>query len=364
MTSFTNIGILTCLFNALALTSVSCAQTSFVSANNPSVQSGTSDAAGDPLKASASNAIEKIESLYRRQKPVAGLAQIKNNFVPAVTVPDIRIPNLLFHIARCDSNVVVSGDFEDFDPNDVSLNSPQSALTYFNRNRFWDDIASKCKEVALVEPQIDFLDISAPSGNWKWYLRACFPSDTHQTVCSQFIYESFALTDYHNNLSERQSVLLNEINQKTLKIRKLSASFPEKARILLTALDECQSSDINNAGKQIMRSILFNLVGIGTSVIFKIFGPAMPQEHSWSKKIALLWQPEDDVQKNGQYVTRILLWLFTQQHDFKQTCTPAEEIRISGIEDVLKLKQLQTELAVRLDEALNLGLPLPPEVMK
>jgi hypothetical protein len=344
------------------LFTASCGQTTFVSSNGPFKGPAADDAEQSNNRAKTAN--EAFEKLYRRQRPVTGIAQVKNNYVPVVNVPDFKLPDLFLQISRCDANTVIKGIYDEFDSEHESLNSLNTAKIYFNRNNFWDVVESRCAAVNLAQPQQEFLDIAAPSGSWKWYMRACFPIDAGKLMCSRIIFETAPLENYINKLSAEQSELSNEISRKIFAIRLLTSAFPEKASRLLTALEECQSSDIDNAGRQLVRSILINFIGMGSAIIFRIFGPSMPQMNNWTDKIGELWRPDPNVQNSGQYVTRILLWLFTQQHDFKQTCTRAEEIRIESLQDVMILQKLQLELATRLDKASTLGLPTPPEVLK
>jgi len=306
---------------------------------------------------------EYLEKFYSQQKPVVGIANLKNNEVPVVSPISVANSDIVFQIFRCDSAQTIEGRVEVFDDDHPSLSSPDLAKAYFSRNQFWQDVQIKCVKTANSQAQLEFIDSSAPSGNLRWLMRACLMGDhADQPVCSDVIFASDVLTGYRNRFSERQKLLLERVNKKMLSISGISSSFPERARRLALALENCGQTEWNKASRQIIRSLLLNLVGMGSSIVFEVFGPTETSKKSWAEKIQTIWQPTTDVQKNGQAVTRILSWLFTNRHDFKETCTEAEEIRVTAESEILRLQSLQVSLASDLDDAARLDLPLPKEV--
>jgi len=350
---------------SLGLILNSCGPSQFVSSPSPNRLSKNNDAFARDISARHQSALEVIQNLYHMQKPVIGLGQFGQNTIPVISPVSVDNPDIVFQIYRCESATLIQGLFETYDPASSSLDSPDSAKIYFNKNQFWSDIQKRCSPLGVSHPQNEILDISAPSGHWKWVLRACMPrQETNDFLCSNVFTESFPLHDYKNSLSEQHQRLLKNISQKIHLSNIISSGFPGRARELYATLDECSANAWKSAERQIMRSILINLVGLGTSIIFKIFGPEASNFPTWTDKMRIIWQPDEDVQKNGQYITRVLLWLFTQEHDFKFTCSRAEEIRIDAAANVLKLQQLQFELANLLDEAARSGLTVPSEVAK
>jgi hypothetical protein len=341
----------------------SCGETKFTAVETPPHKAEGSSDANAELGRNRSSAKEYLNQFYSQQKPTVGIAHIKNNEVPVISPISVTNRDIFFQIFRCESTQTIEGLVEFFDESQSALSSKDSAKAYFSRNKFWDDIEKKCVKTAASQAQFEFLDSSAPSGSFRWLMRACLAADQHdQQVCSDAVVASDILQGYRNKFSENQQQMLERINKKMLMISGISSSFPERARQLALALDTCGQSEWNKATRQIIRSLLLNLVGMGSAILFEVFGPTETSAKSWSEKIRMIWQPTTEVQKSGQAVTRILSWLFTNQHDFKETCSTAEEIRIAASSELLKLQSLQISLASDLDDAVRLELPLPREV--
>ncbi|NBW81361.1 hypothetical protein EBR21_06370 [bacterium] len=342
-----------------------CGPTEFKSAVSPAEKiSGNSDAEAT-LGRKRKSAKEYLDNFYSQQKPTIGIAHIRNNEVPVVSPIAVMNPDIVFQIYRCDSRQTIEGVVDAYDDKQPELSSKDFAKAYFSKNRFWNDVVRKCARTADSHAQSEFLDSSAPSGSFRWLTRACLISDRpDQPVCSDVVFASDVLPGYRNNFSDQQQQLLERINNKMQLISGISSSFPERARQLAIALDSCGQAEWNKAARQLIRSLLLDIIGMGSAIVFEIFGPTETVTKTWSEKAQMIWQPTADVQKSGQAVTRILSWLFTNQHDFKEACSAAEEIRTAAASEVLRLQSLQVALASDLDDADRLELPLPREVQR
>lgn len=296
------------------------------------------------------------------QRPVVGLAQNGLYDTPVVMPGTVSDPDVQFSVYRCPANVTIQGVLDTFDEFSDKLNEPNSAREYFRANKFWTDIELKCTEVSKAHPQIELPDISAPSGDWRWFVRQCLPEGSSSLpFCSDVVAASPALLGFRSSLTSEHSELLVRINNKLSMIRHLSASFPTRAASMDEAYSQCSVADWEKAKRLLKRSIIANVVGYGSSILIGIFAPNAhtPASGSWGNRVRLIWEPTVDVQLRAQAITRVLLWLFTNKNDFKETCAAAEEIRISAAADLFKVKELQLSLAGDLDHAQRVGLKIP-----
>jgi hypothetical protein len=307
---------------------------------------------------------KELNLLYRLHRPTVGLAQFNGYEAPVLLPLAVHNANIIFQIYRCPAFATIQGAVSTYDDDANELNNENSARDYFKTNQFWNDIRVQCSEVSKAHPQIELIDLSAPSGDWRWYARACLPElESGNFTCSDVVTTSMPLLGFQNKLSASRAELLSRINQRITVIRQLSASFPNKAAALSEAYAQCNISDWDKTKRLLKRSVIANVIGYGSSILIGIFTPDSAQPSTpgrlWKDKIDLLWQPTVDVQKTGQAITRVLLWLFTTKDDFKETCSAAETIKITAAADLFKVKELQLMLATDLDEAQRIGLSLP-----
>ena len=193
---------------SLSLILNSCGQAQFVSSTTPDRLAQNNDAMAKDISARHQSALEVIQNLYYMHRPVVGLGQFGQNTIPVISPVSINNPDVVFQVYRCESATLIQGLFETYNPASSLLNSPDSARIYFNRNQFWSDIQKRCSPVTVSHPQNEILDISAPSGNWKWVLRACLPNEKNNFMCSNVVSETLPLHDYRNTLSEQHQLLL------------------------------------------------------------------------------------------------------------------------------------------------------------
>ena len=307
---------------------------------------------------------KELNLLYRLQRPTVGLAQFNGYETPVLLPLAVHNSNILFQIYRCPAFATIQGAVSTYDDEASELNSELSARNYFKANQFWNDIKVQCSEVSKAHPHAELIDLTAPSGDWRWYARACLPElESNNFTCSDVVTTSMPLLGYQNKQSSSRNELLIRINQRITMIRQLLASFPNKAAALSDAYAQCNISDWDKTKRLLKRSIIANVIGYGSSILIGILTPDSPLPSTpgmhWKDKIDSIWQPDVDVQKTGQAITRILLWLFTTKEDFKETCSAAESIKITASADLFKVKDLQLMLATDLDEAQRIGLSLP-----
>ena len=352
-------------FAPLYFMNTSCGSKSeYVGSGDPSKIGRSFQGASGDAFARRQLAIDAVNKIYQLQRPIVGIAQVKQNEVPFVQPMTVHHEDVIFQIARCPAHYSVQGIFARYDSSDDQLKSHEDAIKYFIRNKFWNDISGHCNIVSLAQPQATFIDSTSPTGDWRLYLRACLSDTSAQSLtCSEAISSSEAIFGYRNQFSFQQQEILERISNKMQIISQLASSFPQRSLALAQAMDNCDLASWNQAKRMLARSLIANVIGYGSSIIFAIFEPSnklgadLPR--TWSEKIKQIWEPSVDQKNISRAVTRSLLWLFTSEHDFKETCFNAEEIRINASADLLKLKSLQTSLSLDLDEANRLGIPLP-----
>lgn len=304
-----------------------------------------------------------LDSIVLLRRPTAGLAEINGYDVPVVAAINLESSDVSFDVFRCSGNQAIQGKLEEYDPDHPALSKPTQALEYLSSNDFWNDISKNCVAVKSFHPQRELTDVTAPSGDWIWFLRPCIATgDESKKICSRMFASSTALQGYHNRYSLYQQELLFKIQTKLQLVSEITAGIPSQSSSYLAALEKCGNDNWDKATRALMKSLVLNIIGMGSSIIFEIFAPTANSKGSWREKVAVIWQPSDDVQKTGQALTRVLLWLFSNQNEYKKTCSAAEEIRISANAALLRLKSLQYELAADLDEAERAEIPLPAEV--
>lgn len=308
----------------------------------------------------ANHALESIATLRR---PTAGLAEVNGFDVPVVAAINLEHRDISFDVFRCSSLQSIQGKLEEYDPDHPALSQPNRALEYLTSNDFWNEISSQCVSVKSFHPQRELTDLTAPSGDWIWFLRPCIATGKEsEKICSQIFTASTALSGFTNQYSLIQQELLVDIDRKLKLVSEVTAGIPSQSESYVAALEKCGNDNWDKATRALMKSLVLNIIGLGSAIILEIFAPSVDVGDSWKEKIALIWQPSDDVQKTGQALTRVLLWLFSNQNEYKKTCSAAEEIRISANAVLLRLKSLQYELAADLDQAERMGIPLPAEV--
>lgn len=308
--------------------------------------------------------LNELNLLHRLQRPTIGLAQFNGYEAPVLLPPAVHNKNIVFQIYRCPAFATIQGAVLTYDNQARELTNESAARDYFKTNQFWNDIKVQCSEISKAHPQVELIDLSAPSGDWRWYARACLPNlEAGHFTCSDVVTTSAPLLGFLNKLSASRAEVFMRINQRMTMIRKLSASFPNKAAALSEAYAQCNISDWDKIKRLIKRSIITNVIGYGSTILIRIFSPDFEQPSTpgllWKDKIEFLWQPTVDVQKTGQAITRVLLWLFTTQDDFKETCIAAETLKLAASADLFKVKELQLMLGADLDEAQRIGLSLP-----
>lgn len=304
-----------------------------------------------------------LDSLPLIRRPTAGLAEIRGYDVPVVPAITLENRDISFEIFRCSSTWLIRGRLEEFDPDHPALSHRESAFEFFSANDFWSEISNQCESVKSHHPQRVLTDFTAPSGDWIWYFRPCIATGAEsERICSEIFTASTSLNGYQNQYSEQQQEMISGIQRKLQLIAEITAGIPSQSETYLSALEKCVNDDWDKATRALMKSLVLNIIGLGSAIVFEIFAPAGNVKGTWKDRIALIWQPSDDVQQTGRALTRVLLWLFSNQHEFKKTCSQAEEIRLSANANLLRMKSLQYELAVDLDQAERAGIPLPAEV--
>ncbi|MEN9530772.1 MAG: hypothetical protein RI932_2645 [Pseudomonadota bacterium] len=310
------------------------------------------------------SSLKELSLLSRLPNPAIGLVQYKTIDAPVILPATVHDPALLFQIYRCPANTRIQGVVSEFDDLIGQTHTDAKIKEFFAINMFWNDVKLKCESVADAQPQIEFIDLTAPSGDWRWFVRACLPNvESNSFICSDVVTASAPLLGFQNKLDNRKQELLTRITHRISAIRQISASFPAKAATLAEAYERCNTSEWEKTKRLLKRSILANVIGYGSAILIDILAPNTLKHATPNKSIVdrinAIWDPRVDTVPTGQAITRILLWLFTSKDDFKETCSAAEEIKINATADLNRVKDLQLLLAADTNEAQQIGLEIP-----
>ncbi|MBM3382637.1 MAG: hypothetical protein FJY29_09385 [Betaproteobacteria bacterium] len=308
--------------------------------------------------------IKQLNLLTRLPSPSVGLVQFKTIEAPVILPAGLPDPALLFQIYRCNAETKIRGAVNEFDELGASSRTEAQLKEFFSKNMFWEDVKLKCEAVSDAQPQIEFVDLTAPSGDWRWFVRACLPNlESKSFLCSEAVAATEPLLGFRNGLESSKRELLTRMTNRISAIRQIAASLPVKAAALAEAYERCNTSDWEKTKRLLKRSILANVISYGSAILIDILAPNSVSQRSPYNRIAdridAIWNTKIDTVQTGQAITRILLWLFTSKDDFRETCSTAEEIKINTAVELYRIKDLQLLLAADTEEAQRIGLDIP-----
>lgn len=269
--------------------------------------------------------------------PVAGIAQFKASIAPVVYVPEINNKYVSYQIARCKK--------EDYESRTIQS---------------WFDVLSLCHVVSETHPQIPFFDLTTPSGNWNWIIRACIAGGTKQSiVCHKATSATRTSVKFERNDSLKVEQLTASIHERKAQINALTTTIQSQARELALAYQQCDMETWKKTENLIKRSIIANIVGYGSALLIKIYSRELlgstRATGSWQEKFSDLWTQDTADQKA---IVRTLLWLFTSKDDFFRSCTTAHEIQFESYFNLMKVKEQQMFLAKDVDQLKQHGIDI------
>lgn len=282
-------------------------------------------------------------SLRSMPHPAVGLAQFNTSTMPVVFVPDLNNKFILFQVARCQSLWL------------------ESDLTYT-----WSDVKTHCELLTDKHPQAPFFDLTASTGSWKWVVRACLPQDHQKSfVCHEKLMTTKNGIMFTNQNSIQISDLSRSIQQKKIKIAELTYVIQSSALELASAYERCDLKTWKKAENLIKRSIIANVVGYGAALILKIYSKQIldPKNSTltWRSRFDSMWTQDSNDQKA---IVRTLLWLFTSEDDFFETCADVQNIKHQSALNLLKVKEYQLLLAEELDALNQFGVDISGAILQ
>lgn len=282
-------------------------------------------------------AIKELESLNSIPLPAAGIAQVGASNSPIVYPPEIDNKFVFFQIARCFDELLEESEIKQ-----------------------WKDVLSNCSVVSETHPQTPFIDLSAPTGKWRWILRACAASGTNQPyICHESISPTRNSIKFENQNTEKVAIVTQSVHHRISVINKLTSEIQSMTLELAAAYQECDLALWKKTENLIRRSIIANVIGYGSTLLLKIYAKEIttsPESgQSWQERFGYLWKNETNDQKA---IVRALLWLFTTKDDFYESCSEAEKIRVSAAYNLIKIREQHILLAGELDELEDSGIHL------
>lgn len=354
--------VLTLLINSISLF-FGCGRDEVTSAANAE---STEDAL--PSIHSAKKRDNLISDLLRLTivpAPFAGIKQFGYVQAPVVWTPEIDNEIAFFQIIRCSEgsvNAMMSSNPQEDSP----TRSEHNAEIDNNKPRTWDEIKNACQFVSGMHPQKPFVDVTAGTGLWRWFLRICATrSSTDELACNPHVLKTRNSIDFSSRQSSTIAKRMTSVAQRSQTINQLTNELQQQAMALGLAFEQCDRVLWKKAENLIKRSIIANIVGYGAALLIKIYGNDMTSAakngEKWSEVFRNIWQNETSDQKA---IVRTLLWLFTSNDDFSATCMPAEKIKIQANLNLLRLKEQQILLASEMDLLEEQGIPISQVILK
>lgn len=297
--------------------------------------------------------------------PTAGIQQLGRAYAPVILPPEINNSVVFFQISRCSEETV--GEMESVRHHEAtSAHSKYNAEIESPNGWSWNDIKFKCQIVTDLHPQMPFVDITAPTGRWFWFFRACATrSLTHELACNSQLLRTRNSIDFRNQRAAHLTMLVEAVEARTQKINQLTSKIQQQTLALGLAFEQCDLALWKKAENIIKRSIIANIIGYGAALLIEIYSKeilnAPKNGDNWTDKFTSLWKNESSDQKA---IVRTLLWLFTSNDDFSVTCMPAEQIKSQAMENLLHLKEQQILLAREMDTLEAEGIPISQVILK
>jgi hypothetical protein len=164
---------------------------------------------------------------------------------------------------------------------------------------------------------------------------------------------------FENKNSPKIDQLIESIQKRRVIINSLTDAIQTQTLELAKAYQQCDAATWKKAENPIKRSIIANIVGYGSALFLKIYSKELlgsqDTSRSWREKFDNLWTKETNDQKA---IVRTLLWLFTSEDDFFDSCHEAQIIKYEANFILMKVKDQQFLLAEELDQLRKNGVEL------
>lgn len=263
-------------------------------------------------------------------------------------------------ILRCKGDVAISGLDKSLSDVEVGTMTKDEELQEFKNNDYWksSEQSGACTLIGKdFNERQQLLDLAAPSGNWRYIVRACVDqkrlADAKQAGnrnCSRQLGVSSILTYFQNKREKTKLDALQAVTDQRSKIDALSRDIYGTTVDFNNALIECTKREKNRQVSLKRRSAITQLVGIGVSFAANIYSASSSAVSSIDtfKKV---WDGKDAIAGASVPIGGMLMDLTANENDFPRSCTSATEARLKLETLVIAFKAEHLVYATKFDES-------------
>ena len=263
-------------------------------------------------------------------------------------------------ILRCKGDVAISGRDKSLSDVEVVTMTKDAELQEFKENDYWksSEQSGACTLIGKdFNERQQLLDMAAPSGNWRYIVRACVDqkrlADVKQAGnrnCSRQLGVSSILSYFQNKRQKIQLDALQAVMDQRAKIDTLSREIYGTTVDFNNALIECTKKEKNRQVSLTRRTAITQLVGLGISFAANIYSASSSASSSLDtyKKV---WDGKGAIAGASVPIGGMLMDLTANENDFPRSCTSAEEARLKLGTLVMTFKSEHLVYATKLEES-------------
>ena len=263
-------------------------------------------------------------------------------------------------ILRCKGDVAIAGLDRSLADVEVGTMTKEAELRDFKENHYWKS-AEESGACTLIGKDFnerhELLDMAAPSGNWRYIVRACVDlkrladsKEAGSRNCSRQLGVSAVLSYFQN---KREKIKLDALQAVTDQRSKMDAISREIYSITIdfnNALIECTKREKDRQVSLTRRAAITQLVGLGVSFAANIYS-ASAKAVSSVDTFKKVWEGKNAIAGASVPIGGMLMDLTAKASDFPRSCTAAEEARIKLETLVLTFKAEHLVYATKFDES-------------
>jgi len=263
-------------------------------------------------------------------------------------------------ILRCKGDVAISGLDRSLSDVEVGTMTKDAEVEEFKKNDYWksSEQSGACTLIGKdFNERQQLVDMAAPSGNWRYIVRACVDlkrlADVKQAGsrnCSRQLGVSSILTYFENKREKIKLDALQAVTDQRSKIDAISREIYGATVDFNNALVECAKREKNRQVSLKRRAAITQLVGLGVSFAANIYAASATAVSSVDtfKKV---WDGKNAIAGASVPIGGMLMDLTANENDFPRSCTAAEKARLELQTLVVTFKAEHLVYATKFDES-------------
>jgi hypothetical protein len=204
-----------------------------------------------------------------------GLQDYMSSSSPAITFMRPELADSV-EILRCTKNSSIQSGGFNIEDVQIGSSTTDEQVNIFRSNDFWS-VAEKANGCSLLASAFGnrevFIDGAAPSGGYRWIIRACVVPERLTDVqglttrnCSRQLGVSPVLEDYRNQRMEDERLALEGAMKQRDVIEGIAVSIYYQTVAYNNALVECNIREDNRAESVLKKRAIANIVGQGVGI--------------------------------------------------------------------------------------------------